>query len=1220
MTPARDHLLAALQADLIGPYDPDSGLEVLPLPPIRWYLTGFLVPEGDAHETAAASGDEDEGYEAGDSPGSDDAGANEPEAKHRPILPSSFGLSILLPSAPPQAEGQGRDTLEVRLEWGEYVLRSTTAEVEALCRARGMDPRKYINDGKPPKTLWERVAIPPKRVTLDLGKATPGQLVSEAVPDTTGLKIEYRLETISATDAKALRIGNPGQPARALSVFVVNGRAVKADPNKDARGYSAELNGQSVFQLEMSVHASTALLSRPDAHFANSSDFDDQMVDLQFRREVEWVVGHGISAAPIGRDPSKRVDPIDNPAMGAIARWIPRTNVALVKPNDVDGVIVVMRTLAGITTAADVDTMLGALPKRYAAWIDDQAAITLDDAGHRKTQAELVRRAKLALGRIIDGIELLKTDAELRQAFCWANEAMHEVASRRIGKGKPSFVPKWRLFQLAFLLLNLRGISDPDHDDRDAVDLLFFPTGGGKTEAYLGVIATTLLLRRMRGQARPDEGLGVAVVLRYTLRLLTLDQLERASALVCSLELVRRRHPDRLGRHRYSIGLWVGRSGSPNTFADAKKDIQAYKGKTAESKGSPFPLVKCPWCDTLLDGRGMDTLPRGGAEPTRTIVVCANADCEFSGLGRGDAGKKVGELPVLFVDEHIYSELPAFLVSTVDKFALLTHRGQAGKLFGRVHSYSDRHDHPRMFWGGGDGDDHVAIGASAEALQTGLRPPELIVQDELHLISGPLGTMVGLFETLVEELCHYSQSGGSGASGGTNADGKRVGPKILAATATVRRASAQVQALYARTPEQTKLFPPQGVDAWQTFFAERDTSANERMYVGIAAAGRAMKRILLNTYLTLLGAAEHLYREDGRDPASTDPYKTVVGYFNSLRELGGMRRLVDDEVYSRVRKLDERIPHDARGSGARHRWIRTREIGDPVELTSRVRTTDITRDKARLATRFHTYEQAKADKSLGADAPKPVDVLLASNMISVGIDIDRLGLMVLAGQPKTTSEYIQASSRVGRDDKRPGFVVTVYNLHKPRDRSHYEHFTAYHESFYRYVEAQSVTPFSLPALDRSLASVVVGLVRHSGRPQLAAPRGAEKAALVGEAIEGVAGVLFERANAQQQVVGGGLAQYVSQRSKSIVDKWRGIVSPTADSHGSAAAHCYSPYEEKRAKAIALMRTPEADAAADDANRLRPTDPQFPFVAPTSMRDVEPSIAIWVRRRPDREEE
>src|SRR5690606_21270103 len=341
-----------------------------------------------------------------------------------------------------------------------------------------------------------------------------------------------------------------------------------------------------------------------------------------------------------------------------------------------------------------------------------------------------------------------------------------------------------------------------------------------------------------------------------------------------------------------------------------------------------------------------------------------------------------------------------------------------------------------------------------------------------------------------------------------------VGPKLIAATATVRRASEQIKALYARELEQTRLFPPQGVDAWQTFFAERDREANERMYVGLAATGRSLKRILLQSYLVLLGAAELRYQ---KDPIVADPYMTVAGYFNSLRELGGLRRIVDDDIYTRVRKLAERTPEDHRsGRQPWHQWMRKREIGYPIELTSRARTAQPNADQGRLASSFREYAAARAASAAGgpADALARVDVLLASNMISVGVDIPRLGLMVVAGQPKTTSEYIQSTSRVGRDDRRPGFVLTVYNVHKPRDRSHYEHFMASHESFYRYVEAQSVTPFSLPALDRSLASVVVGMIRHLGSPRLAAPLGAGAVELIRAAKDQVADVLAERARAQ----------------------------------------------------------------------------------------------------------
>lgn len=1175
LDPHRTHLLHALRADLIGPYDPESGQEVLHKPPMRWYLTGFVVPERGA--TAPPSGHEaSEGNEAGDETAGEDT--PEPAAKQPPILPSAIGMSVLLPPA----AGEQDDAITVRLRWGEYAAHTTNEEVERLCVARGLDPQAHLGVGKTPKTLWSRV-IREATVSLPLHGLAAGALHEVRVPQAGGVTVEYRLESLSAEVAQTLRIGTPGQGARALSVFVVNGRSVQTSWDDDAAGYARELNERSLFQLEFELLAPGELLSRPDAHFASSRDHDDQMVDLQFRDEVEWGVGHGIATAPLGRERSEPVHPRQNPAVGVRAQWLPHTRVARVRQPEIPGITVSMRVLSNVQTADDIEAALGPLPTAYAQWIEGQAAVELSAQNHRETQTRLVSDARHALARIEAGIARLREDPPLRQAFAWANEAMAEVATRRIGKGDPNFEPKWRLFQLAFLVLNLCSIDDPEHEERRTVELLFFPTGGGKTEAYLGVIATTLLLRRMKGQARPDGGLGVAVLLRYTLRLLTLDQLERSAALVCSLELIRRRAPDRLGTQRFAVGLWVGKSASPNRLADVRKKIVEFRAQSSTTgAGSPFPLVHCPWCGEKLVASKMDTRPRGKAKPTGTVVVCANQACEFSGMRRGQEGTKVGELPVLFVDEQIYAELPAFIVATVDKFALLTHAGPAGKLFGRVHSYTDKATEPRRFWGGGDGDDYTTVARGAEPLPRGLPPPELIVQDELHLISGPLGTMVGLFETMVEHLCDR--------------------PKIIAATATVRRASAQVSALYGRTdPGQTRLFPPQGVDAWQTFFAERDTAANERMYLGVAAAGRSMKRSLLSSYLALLGAAEYLAATPEHGPAVADPYKTLVGYFNSLRELGGMRRLVDDEITRRAQKLDDRIPLDHRAPGAHHRWLRSRSLGDPVELTSRVPTTRLSETKARLAVPFHQEHDLH-----------PLDVALSSNMIAVGVDVDRLGTMVVAGQPKTTAEYIQASSRVGRDDARPGFVVTVYNLHKPRDRSHFEHFIAYHESFYRYVEATSVTPFSLPALDRALGSLVVGMVRHSGSPTLAAPRGAKEHVLIGDQRDSVVDAICTRAAAQPSDVS---PEFLRQRCGGIISAWKTIIMPTVDSQGSAAAYCYSPYEERRAGAKALLRTPEDDAKRDPTQQIQPSDDRYAFVAPTSMRDVEPSVAIWVRRRP-----
>jgi hypothetical protein len=460
----------------------------------------------------------------------------------------------------------------------------------------------------------------------------------------------------------------------------------------------------------------------------------------------------------------------------------------------------------------------------------------------------------------------------------------------------------------------------------------------------------------------------------------------------------------------------------------------------------------------------------------------------------------------------------------------------------------------------------------ALALPDELRPPELVVQDELHLISGPLGTLVGLYETAVDALCARVMP-----------SGKRVRPKIIAATATVRRSDKQCRALFAR---ERRLFPPPGLDEGETFFAEVDRESAGRLYVGVAAPGRAMKAILLRCYVSLLAAAQKCFEPDGSPEQSADAYMTLAGYFNSLRELGGMRRLVEDDVRARVMQAERRKPKDWQGP---HPWYQNRQRWlEPVELTSREKTERIKRSKARLAAPY-TNE---------ADA---VDVVLASNMISVGVDITRLGLMVVAGQPKTTSEYIQASSRVGRSADYPGLVVTAFNVIRPRDRSHYERFAAYHESFYRHVEATSVTPFSGPALDRGLAGTLVAMARL-GEPALTAPSaamdfGQHRSTIGEEAVR----ALVERASEQCRPGEEELPEQVRQRARKLLDHWEEVI---AQARVATAQRTYSGYDTGGSWNTAFLHRPLEE---------RPPEPQSPeshFVAPTSLRDVEPTVPLW----------
>jgi hypothetical protein len=868
-------------------------------------------------------------------------------------------------------------------------------------------------------------------------------------------------------------------------------------------------------------------------------------------------VGHGVSIVPPQRDASGKVTSVRT-------TWIPRAEVRRVVTFEDVAATVAMEDLAQLADGAAVRAALEPIVDAYSDWIEKQRGTRLEIT-RAQTRDELLKAASKARDRIRAGIELLATDAQVLDAFRLANRAMAWQARRRSPKEyEGDRRPRWRLFQLAFVLLNLRSIALADSDDpedvaeRDTVELIFFPTGGGKTEAYLGVIAFTLLLRRFRGMKDADQGLGVAVLLRYTLRLLTLDQLGRAATLVCALEMIRREQPVKLGDVRFAVGLWVGRSATANTMTEVSEKLTEYKTSSAKNPSSPFPLTDCPWCKKPLGPDSFALLPTKKS-PVEVVVGCLDPTCDFNPNHNREG------LPVLFVDEQIYRELPAFLIATVDKFAMLPWRGEAGMLFGRAIARKGR-----AFLGPMDDKD-----VAAERLPAGLKPPELIVQDELHLISGPLGTMVGLYETGVETLC-------------TRVIGNRhVKPKIIASTATVRRAKDQIKALMGR--DTTALFPPPGPDDSETFFATVDRKGPGRLYVGVAAPGRSMKAILLRSYVALLCGAQRAY--DRGDTNTADGYMTLAGYFNSLRELGGMRRLVEDDVRIRCAQAEDRRPLD---TPAPHRYLASRTLQkEPVELTSREKTSNIAESKARL-------NKPHADK-------EHVDVLLASNMISVGVDIDRLGMMVVAGQPKTTAEYIQASSRVGRQVRWPGLVVTCFNVHKPRDRSHYEQFCAYHESFYRFVEVTSLTPFSGPALDRGMVGTLVAIARQLSpvmMPPAAAMEVEKQRALVEQAVKALA----YRAGVQPGVDASAHERIVSEltkRGNNLIDAWISIVT---ESRKEAGKRSYSNFDRARDAGKPILYT-----ALDEDKPPAGTD-EAKFCAPTSMRDVEPSVHLWLERR------
>ena len=445
----------------------------------------------------------------------------------------------------------------------------------------------------------------------------------------------------------------------------------------------------------------------------------------------------------------------------------------------------------------------------------------------------------------------------VRTLTCWdafrvANRAVARALRQRLGEKIGPDGPRWRPFQLAFLLLNLPGLADPHDVHRETVDLLFFPTGGGKTEAYLGLAAVAMVLRRLRHPGADGlAGAGVSVIMRYTLRLLTLDQLARAAGLICALKIERTAAGERYVTWPFEIGLWVGKAATPNILGrkgdgrpdSARAKVMAFK-RNPDRNPSPIPLENCPWCQTRFEPESFTLLPDADG-PRELRIVCPDFECEFS----GDR-----PLPVVGVDEPIYRRLPAFPIATVDKFASLPWVGQAGALLGGA----DRVDR--------EGFCGAAEPGTGRRLEAPLPAPDLIIQDELHLIPGPLGTMAGLYETAIEALA-VRQVGG-----------RTIKPKIVASTATARRAQDQVQALFARPA--TQVFPPPGPDRRNTFFARTvlPSETPALLSVGIASQGRNPKVLMRRVLLALMGAAAHAWHEaggDGNPQNPADPWPLV---------------------------------------------------------------------------------------------------------------------------------------------------------------------------------------------------------------------------------------------------------------------------------------------------------------------------------------------------------
>ncbi|MER6784947.1 helicase-related protein [Streptomyces sp. NPDC000658] len=954
----RQELVDYLTRQLVGPAGGDD--EVLDAPPDRHYLMGTLYPQqADLQRQLAFAADDPE------TPGAEEDApdvnpAADPVPETNSWLPASLGLSFY--------------TKAVHIE-----VSCTAARYETRRNETGRGRR------------WQRVPIPPETHTIGPDR--------KEVPVLDG-RAKVQVTRRSYGDGTL------------ITVALIN------EKHHDGSSDKAPSWDDMLFQCGLTVRpADGSVLPYPSVRLA-SRDPEERELRLQYRHVVTHAVGHGCAV---------REDQSEDGAVALLAcEVLPRAEVPAVRAGGpLDAPVLILSHLADPSLGRDqLLEELADFAAAYRAWYVGQRSVDVPPWG-REAAERILGRIHQAVTRIEAGVRTLcdPNRPELLAAFRIAQRAMllqmrhsapDQAGERRRRSDTVALDPPvdsgaaWRPFQLAFFLLALDGVADPGHRDRRTTDLIWFPTGGGKTEAYLLLAAFTVALRRIRG-----EGGGTAVLSRYTLSLLTTQQFQRAATTICALEHLRRTEPGLgLGDEPVTIGLWVGETTTPNSFQKAKDAFEEqYEATHPEDV---FILDRCPWCGTRVlppSRSGVRSDYGIRAENDEFAFYCTRDECAFHDV-----------LPVAVVDQHLYAEPPTFVLGTVDKFARLAWEPAAGRLFG---------------------------------VGTGNPPPSLIIQDELHLLTGPLGTTVGLYEAAILELC-------------TGPDG--CPPKIVAATATIRRSAEQVRALH---HQNVQLFPPSGLDARDSFFAVPDTSRPGRLYLGVMAQGHTAGRGAVATTAAMLQGVHQLPEEH------RDAYWTLVAYHHSLRELGRTVTAAGDDIPAQLRGLDE-------GSGIR-------VLGDVQELTSNLK-------RAEQPVLLDRLEKPWDD-------PRSVAFLPCTNMLSVGVDVKRLAYMLMQGQPKTTAEYIQATSRVGRH-RVPGLVVTYFNATRPRDRSHYETFIDYHRALYRNVEPASVTPWSPPARRRALHAALVVLVRH--RLGLAAENQAGRIIRHQDEVERIADALAER--------------------------------------------------------------------------------------------------------------
>lgn len=965
----------------IGPFVSDTGQEILPFRPVNLYVAGILFPP-DVDVIGAQSDEEaeealvDPARESSKSEAVDEG--SEDEAEEEVLLSGQLARGRTRSMAVSFRVVESVERAELILMFGSY---------EAVAVAG-----QHQN-------WWQRF---PHELRI-------------------GISTSESIDRMIEVDGFHVRLSCLSRPSREGDRLCTV--SVSNETNASVAGGSEM--ARCMFQTKLQVDVGGLLPYAPERRNRES-------VDLLYRNVRHLAVGHGCDVS---------VESSGQAGFTIRTESVPTVDVLAAVPSvyGADGteMSIGMSDLAEFTDIAKAQ--INELISLYESWISDHSSA-----------AERLNQSDAALGRqqlsewqnflndVRQGWQLIQANPEAQRCFRDANSAMYfqRVASSRglrqatiSDNGEVAYdpvnisaqiVPAWRPFQIAFILASLPKVVDPDSSARQWVDVIWMPTGGGKTEAYLGLAAFTILWERFHIVVNPQwrSQQTTKVLMRYTLQLLTVQQLIRSASLICALEIIRAENEERYGQSEVRLGAWVGSKLTPNTRQDALKRLTEAEGKkTGVSSG--FLLSQCPWCGAQMGfavkrkvaGYSRVNLP-GPKKQARLLAHCPDATCRFSRRQetiRGDVRER--GLPILETDEDLYAFPPDFVIGTVDKVATMAIAPGAQRLFG---------------------------------LKDGSRiapAPALFIQDELHLISGPLGSLDGVFELMLELLCV------AGAGGRA--------PVYVAATATTRNFQSQIRGLYGR---ESRLVPPPGIDIEDSFFSRQDPSRPTRRYVALSSSGGISAS---EVQLRVLASLAHFAGVFKSFSINADPYWTDVSFFSSRRALG----MLTSSVETKLRGFADKIRLASGSSGG--------ELDKDGQRNRR----GVKRPREITATGSENVSEVLADLARTYDDPKCVDLCFATSMIEVGLDVPRLGLMTVIGQPKGSSQYIQVTGRVGRSDKAPALVIDVLSSSSPRDRSHYESFIGWHERLYASVESASVTPFTRQALERSCPTTIAALVQ-----------------------------------------------------------------------------------------------------------------------------------------------